>query len=69
MLIARFYQRFSGERTFYQLYLLPMLLFGIQAVQEAKVAQDWVTNLLAAAAGLMLLGLSGWLYWRMMAGR
>ncbi len=69
MLIARFYQRFSGEKTLYQLYLLPILLFGAQAVQEAKVAQDWVANLLAAAAGLLLFGLSILLYWRMTVGR
>jgi hypothetical protein len=69
MLIARFYQRFSGERTLFRLYLIPILLFGVQAVREAKVAHDWVANLLAAGGGITLLCLSLFLYRRMTAGR
>jgi hypothetical protein len=69
MLIARFYQRFSGEKTLYRLYLIPMLLFGFQAVREAKVTEDWIGHLLAAAGGVMLVALSLLLYRRMTAGR
>ena len=69
MLIARFYQRFSGQRKLFALYIIPVLLFGIQAVREAKFARDWVANLLGAAGGITLLVLSLFLYRRMTTGR
>ncbi|KXK23615.1 MAG: hypothetical protein UZ15_CFX003000564 [Chloroflexi bacterium OLB15] len=28
LLVARFYQKFSGERTYYKLYIVPILLYG-----------------------------------------
>ena len=69
MLIARFYQRFAGEKTHFQLYLIPMLLFGAQAVRQTNFPHDTIGNLFAAVGGLVLLGLSIFLYWRMTAGR
>jgi len=69
MLIARFYQRFSGEKTHFRLYLIPMVLFGVQAVRQTNFPHDMIGNLLAAVAGVMLLGLSLFLYWRMTAKR
>jgi hypothetical protein len=69
MLIARFYQRFSGEKTYFRLFLIPLLLFGVQAVRETNFARDDVGNLLAAIAGVMLIGLCVFLYWRMTGRR
>jgi len=69
MLIARFYQRFSGEKTHFRLYLLPMLLFGAQAVRQTNFPHDALGNLFAAVGGAILLALSIFLYWRMTAGR
>ena len=69
MLIARFYQRFSGEKTHFRLYLIPILLFGAQAVRQTNFVHDALGNVLAALAGVILLGLSLLLYRRMSAGR
>ena len=69
MLIARFYQRFSGEKTFFQLYLIPILLFGGQAVRQSNTPNDMLGSLLAALGGIVLLGLSLLLYRRMTIGR
>ncbi|MEO8392835.1 MAG: hypothetical protein ABI700_07570 [Chloroflexota bacterium] len=69
MLIARFYQRFSGEKTYFILYLIPMVLFGVQAVRQTNFVHDLLGNIVAAVAGVMLLGLSLFLYWRMTAKR
>ena len=69
MLIARFYQRFSGEKTYFSLYLIPMVLFGVQAVRQTNFAHDMLGNIFAAVGGVMLLGLSLFLYRRMTAKR
>ena len=69
MLIARFYQRFSGEKTLFRLYLIPMVLFGVQAVRQTNFAHDMLGNLFAAVGGVILLSLSLFLYWRMTAKR
>ncbi|MEP7290985.1 MAG: hypothetical protein ABI835_04335 [Chloroflexota bacterium] len=69
LLIARFYQRFSGERTHFRLFLIPIVLFGVQAVRQTNFSHDVLGNLLAAVAGAILLSLSLFLYRRMTAGR
>ncbi|MCK6576768.1 MAG: hypothetical protein L6Q98_01550 [Anaerolineae bacterium] len=71
LLIARFYQKFSGERTYYWLYLAPIGLFGVEAVRQTRLqmVDDAVGVLLSAAAGLLLIALSTVLYWRMTSGR
>ena len=72
LLIGRFYQRFSGERTYYRGYLLPLILFGLALVRYASVKMvlgDPLGDVLAATAGLILLGLTLLLYTQMMAGR
>jgi hypothetical protein len=61
LLIARFYQRFSGERTYYWLYVLVMALFGAMAVRHAGagiVIADVFTDLIACFAGVLLLFLT-----------
>lgn len=69
MLIARFYQRFSGEPTYYRLYLIPMLSFGVQAVRQTSHGSDALGNLFAALGGVVLLALSLLLFRRMTMGR
>ena len=68
LLIARFYQNFSGERTYFRLFLLPVVLFGIAAVRYTSlqlVAHEMIADLLIAIGGFILLGLSIRLYWLM----
>jgi len=69
MLIARFYQRFAGEKTYYQLFLIPMMLFGVQIVRRANFSRDPFGSLSAALGGVVLLALSIILYRRMTHGR
>lgn len=69
MLIARFYEQFSGRRTFFRLFPVPVVLFGAAAVRYASINQthdDLAGAALMAAAGLLLLALSGHLYWVML---
>jgi hypothetical protein len=72
LLIARFYQNFSGERTYFSFYLLPLVLFGAAAVRYAsldQVAGDMLGDLLSGIAGISLLSLSLFLFKLMMTGR
>ena len=71
LLIARFYQKFSGKQTYFRLYLAPIFLFGAGAVRAASVGpfvEDVLANRLLAAAGLSLLLLTVLLYRRMLLG-
>ena len=72
LLIARFYQSFSGDRTYYLLYLVPLMLFGLGAVRYASIDQiagDGLGDLIFGSGGLALIGLSVHLYHLMTAGR
>ncbi|MGQ9888028.1 MAG: hypothetical protein ACUVSX_05995 [Aggregatilineales bacterium] len=72
LLIARFYQRFSGERTYYRLYTVPLLLYGLAAVRYASlnlVTGDAAADLLLGIGGAVLLALSLLLGWAMLARR
>ncbi len=72
MLIARFYEKFSNARTYYRLFLMPILLFGAAAVRYAsidRVAHDPYADLLTASGGAFLALLCLYLYYRMMSGR
>jgi O-antigen ligase len=69
LLIGRFYQKFSGEQTYFWLYIVVMFLFGAAAVRYAGagiVVADALTDGLMFVAGSLLLFLSGVLYRRMM---
>lgn len=71
LLIARFYQKFSGKRTYFRFFMLPMVLFGAAAVRYASIDQiqgDILGDLLSASAGVSLLVLSVTLYRQMLAG-
>lgn len=72
LLIARFYQNFSGDRTYYLLYLIPLVLFGAGTVRYAgidQIAGDLSGDVLTGTAGLILMVLSLWLYHQMTNGR
>lgn len=65
LLIARFYQKFSGERTYFEGFLLPVILFGAAAVRYASLnsaANDVLADMLSAAGGVILIGLCIVLY-------
>ncbi len=72
LLIARFYQKFSGERTHYRWFVLPVMLFGAAVVRYSsinQVAGDWLGDLSLAVGGLALIVLSMMLVARMTVGR
>lgn len=69
LLVARFYQNFSGDYTYYRLYIVPLVLLGMAAVRYASLgllAGDLFGDALLAVGGLVLLLLSIHLYNRMM---
>lgn len=72
LLIARFYQRFATERTYFELYAIPILLFGLALMRYASIghiAGDLLGDVLFGSAGLLLGGLSVFLYYRMTQNR
>lgn len=71
LLIGRFYQRFSGEKTYYWLFGVPIFLFGAEAVRQTRlqVVNEPIGLLVSAIAGGLLIALSALLYWRMTHGR
>jgi hypothetical protein len=61
LLIGRFYQRFSGVKTYYWYYVLVIVLFGAMAVRDAGaglVVGDLLTDAFSILAGGFLLFLS-----------
>lgn len=72
LLIARFYEKFSGERTYYRLFTLPLVLYGLATVRYASINQvmgDPIADLLLGAGGAALLALSLLLGWAMLGRR
>jgi len=72
LLIARFYQNFSGEQTYFQLYSVPLIFFGVAAVRYASIGQltgDLLGDAAGGIAGASLILLSLHLYRLMTAGR
>ncbi len=70
LLIARFYQKFSGERTHYRWFVLPVMLFGVAVVRYSSIHQvtgDWLGDLALAIGGVLLVWLSVALVARMTA--
>jgi hypothetical protein len=66
--IARFFQRFSGQRTFSHGFLLAGATFGIALVRYASlggIAHDVVADGLFSISGLIAGGVSMRLYWLM----
>jgi hypothetical protein len=57
LLIARFYQRFSGERTYFQWFQIPILLFGAATVRYTSIDQiagDGLGDVLLVVGGAAL---------------
>jgi hypothetical protein len=72
LLIARFYQKFSGERTYFEWYGLPLVLFGIAMVRYASIDRfvgDPLADTIMGVAGMVLLSLSLLLFRLMLVGR
>jgi hypothetical protein len=58
LLIARFYQRFSNESTYFRLFILPIVLFGMSTVRYASINQiagDGFGDVLTILAGVSLV--------------
>jgi hypothetical protein len=69
LLIGRFFEKFSGERTFFRLFIVPMFFFGAAAVRYTSinlVSGDLLGAMLLTAGGLMLIWLCAILYRRML---
>lgn len=69
LLIARFYQKFSGKRTQFQLFSLVIVVFGIATVRYtslSRVSGDVIADTLSFVGGGLLLYLAIQLYYRMM---
>jgi uncharacterized membrane protein len=67
LLIARFYQKFSSERTYFRAYIAPIVLFGIAAVRYASIDQvrDPLADTIAGIGGICLIVLVSLLVRRM----
>lgn len=68
MLIARMFERFSGFRTYFRWFLLPVIFFGAAAVRYSSIKQiaaDLSADALMAAGGIALLWLCVRLFQRM----
>lgn len=80
-LIARFYEFRFGQRAYYELFLVPLILFVIAAIWDAFLANGFTGNplldfvgsfwpdLLFLVGGLILTVLCYNLYKTMMGGR
>lgn len=72
LLIARFYQKLTGDNTHYPLFGVPIVLYGVAAAHYADVNQvmdDATGDLLMFAGGLILALLCVALYRQMTTGR
>jgi hypothetical protein len=72
ILIARSYERFSGDKTYFRAFLLPLVCFGIGAVRYASIDHingDWVANSAYGVGGVALFVLSLLLMRRMLRNR
>lgn len=68
LLIARFYHRFSGERTYYWFFIIPIIFYGAAAVRDASLestAGDPLGDLYGVIGGVVMLGLTLHLFWKM----
>jgi hypothetical protein len=80
-LIGRFYEVRFGQKSYFQLMLIPLILFVIAGVWDAFFANDqtgdplldfvgpFAPDLLLFVGGVILIALCYYLYRRMMGGR
>jgi len=72
LLIARFYQNVSQERTYYWVFGLPIVIFGLGAARYAfldRVGGDPLGDLLWFSGGILLAAMCVYLYNLMTQGR
>jgi len=72
LLIARFYQNVSGERTYFWAFGIPIVLFGMAAARYAfidRIGGDLFGDLLWFIGGALLAGMCIYLYNLMTSGR
>ncbi|MGJ3237675.1 MAG: hypothetical protein ACFE0Q_03115 [Anaerolineae bacterium] len=70
LLIARFYQKFSGEQTFYWGYMLVIALYGALFVRIASAGMlitDIIADVISLVAGGLLVSLVCLLAFRMLS--
>lgn len=71
-LIARFYEVSARTRTYYQAYLLPLILYTIANIRYIWLDRwggDTAGDILLFTAGTILMGLCLYLYSKMTGGR
>lgn len=72
-MIARFFQQKAGQRSYYQLFLIPLVLYLFASFQcllpGCDYATDEMANALLFLAGSGTLALGGYLYNLMTGGR
>ena len=74
MAIAHFFEHTSQQQTWFQLYVLPIVLTTIAAIRylvrtlndSSNLTGDPLANVLLLGAGLLLIGLGNLLYGKMM---
>lgn len=70
--IARFYERKAGTRTYYQLFLIPIVLLLLASVRYAmlpeQISADPLGDILRFSGGGLTLGLIFYLF-KLMMGR
>jgi Ca2+/H+ antiporter len=58
LLIARFYQQFSGEKTHFRWLVLPILLFGVVVLRYNSIDQlggDWFADSAGGIGGVIVI--------------
>ena len=71
-LIARFYERLSGQHTYYQLFAVPIAAFAgatVRLVGRDQVAGDGWANAFLLVGGMVLAALCLHVYRLMTSGR
>ncbi|WP_119068068.1 hypothetical protein [Aggregatilinea lenta] len=71
-LIARFYEQMASQRTYYQLFAVPLVVFGAAALRtivDGKVAGDGWLDLLLLVGGVCFAVLAHHTYRLMTSGR
>lgn len=71
-LIAHFYERLSGQRTYYRWFAVPVLAFAgatLRFTQLDRLTGDWAGDLLLFVAGISLAVLCWHMYHLMTSGR
>lgn len=61
LLVARFFQKFSGHYTYFRLFILVIVLFGGAMVRYAsvdRIAGDAPGDVMLGVGGVVLIGLS-----------